>query len=131
MNSNATCRNLWSHLKERAFYSSRGFIDVWLLSENHCKFNIIFLLRIFYQMKVFVDHFLHHLIKRMDPQNALVIGQRWCSSKNILAFILHHYYEWLKWCYFTLNVTYDQLLFTITYSMALLHSLCWWLKDQK
>ena len=74
-------------------------------------------------MKVFVDHFLHHLIEGIDPQKIVVIGQSWCSSISILAFILHQYYEWLKWCYFILNVIYDQFLFTITYSMALLHSL--------
>ena len=41
INSYATYRNLQSRLKERVFYSTRGGVDVGLLSENHHNINFI------------------------------------------------------------------------------------------
>jgi hypothetical protein len=41
----------------------------------------------------FVDDFLHLLVDRIDPQLAIMVGQSPCSSKSVLAFLLHCYYE--------------------------------------
>ena len=70
-----------------------------------------------------MDHLLYHLLEQVNPQLAIVIGQSYYSSKNVLAFFLHCYYEWSKWCYFILKVVYDLSPLTMTYSMAPFHSL--------
>lgn len=70
-----------------------------------------------------MNHFLHPLVEQIDPQLTIAIGQSWCPSKVICAVFLHRYYEWLKWCYFLPNATYNQLVLTIAYLIAPLHSL--------
>ena len=78
---------------------------------------------------LFVDHFLHCLVKQINPRLAIVIGQSWCSFKSLIAIFLHCYYERPKWCYFLLNATYDWLILTMTYSTVPLQSPCWHLMD--
>ena len=42
--------------------------------------------------------------------------------KVFFASFSHSSYEWLKWCYFILNATYDDSHLTMAYFMAPLHS---------
>ena len=57
-----------------------------LLSENHHK-SILLWVRIFCSIKVlspFVDHFLHHLIEKINPRLAIAIGQVDACLKEFL-----------------------------------------------
>lgn len=71
----------------------------------------------------FMDQFLHCLSKHIYAWSAIMIGQSGCFTWNVLVSFLHCYYEWPKWCYFTLYTTYDWSHWTMTNLMTLLHLL--------
>lgn len=79
----------------------------------------------------FVDRFLHHLVKWMDLQFTIMIGQSWCSYESVLALFLYHCYERPKWYYFILDPAHDQTILTMTYLMAPVAVTCWQLRDSK
>ena len=100
----ATYKNLQNRLKERAFYSplpaggggGSWSTDVGLLSENQHKVNLVAgedLLLNEGDVPLLLNHFLHHLIERIDPLSTVVIGQGWFSLKGVLETFLHYYYE--------------------------------------
>ena len=78
-----------------------------------------------------MDHFLHHVVERIDPQLAIMFGQSWFSFKKCSCILLTP----LLWMAKVVLFYTECWIWLVTFNNDLLDStiaiICWRLKDFK